>query len=135
LQGIQAGCFDALYINFNLANDGALEQVFPAAREAGMAIFVRECFMKGELFHMGDEVGLDDRGRLARAALKWNLGQAGVTVAMVGAHDAGQMRGNLQVLESLALDEEDHALLARLRTSGLFQDYRQARRKQFFELE
>jgi aryl-alcohol dehydrogenase-like predicted oxidoreductase len=135
LQGIRAGCFDALYINFNLANDGALDRVFPAAREEGLAIFVRECFMKGELFHMGDEVGLDDRGRLAQVALKWNLGQEGVTLAMVGAHDVGQMQSNLQVLEDLALDDEDHTLLDRLRTSGLFQDYRQAKRKQFAEIE
>ena len=59
LQGIAAGFFDAMFINFNLANDGALRAVFPAAQEAGIAIFVRECFMKGELFHMGDEVGLN----------------------------------------------------------------------------
>jgi aryl-alcohol dehydrogenase-like predicted oxidoreductase len=133
LQGIRAGFFAAIFINFNLANDGALRAVFPAAQEAGMAVFVRECFMKGELFHMGDEVGLTDRGRLAQAALKWNLNQAGVTMAVVGAKDAEQMASNLRVLEDLALNDEDEAILARLRTSPRFQDYREKRHAQFFE--
>jgi aryl-alcohol dehydrogenase-like predicted oxidoreductase len=135
LQGIRAGCFDALFINFNLGDDGALDEVFPAAQEAGMAVFVREVFMKGRLFHAGDEVGLVDRGRLARAALKWVLNQEGVTMAVVGAHDTAQMRGNLRVLEDLALNDEDRALIERLRTSSTFQAYRQAKRRQFFEVE
>jgi aryl-alcohol dehydrogenase-like predicted oxidoreductase len=135
LQGIRSGCFDAMFINFNLANDGALDAVLPAAQGAGMAVFVRECFLKGELFHAGDEVGLVDRGRLAQAALKWNLSQAGVTMAVVGAHDTAQMRSNLLVLEDLALNDEDRAIIDRLRTSRLFQHYRAARRKQFFEIE
>ena len=131
LQGIAAGCFDAIYINFNLANDGALERVFPAAMEAGLGILIRECFMKGELFHMGDEVGLTDRARLAQVALTWNLIQKGVTLAMVGAKDAGQMASNLRVLENLALDDEDHAVIGRLRTSAHYRDYREQRRAAF----
>lgn len=133
LQGIEAGFFDALFINLNLANDGALRAVSPAAQEAGVAVFVRECFMKGELFHMGDEVGLTDRGRLAQAALKWNLNQAGVTMAVVGAKDADQMASNLEVLEDLALNDADRALIERLRTSPRFQAYRSRKRAQFFE--
>jgi aryl-alcohol dehydrogenase-like predicted oxidoreductase len=133
LQGIAARTFDAIYINFNLANDGALRAVLPAAQAAGMAVFVRECFMKGELFHMGDEVGLTERGRLAQVALKWNLDQAGVTMAVVGAKDADQMASNLRVLEDLALNDEDGAIIERLRTSPRFRDYRAARRAQFFE--
>jgi aryl-alcohol dehydrogenase-like predicted oxidoreductase len=142
LQGIAAGSlddgiFDAAFINFNLANDGALRAVFPAAQEAGMAVFVRECFMKGELFHMGDEVGLTDRGRLAQVALKWNLNQgrdaAAVTMAVVGAKDAEQMASNLRVLEDLTLNDEDRVLIERLRTSPRFQEYREQRRAQFFE--
>jgi aryl-alcohol dehydrogenase-like predicted oxidoreductase len=135
LQGVAAGFFDAIFVNFNLANDGALRAVLPAAQEAGMAVFVRECFMKGELFHMGDEVGLTDRGRLAQAALKWNLNQAGVTMAVVGAKDAEQMASNLRVLDDLGWNDEDAAIVARLRTSPRFQAYRAQRRKQFFEIK
>jgi len=135
LQGVAAGFFDGMFVNFNLANDGALRAVFPTAQEAGLAVFVRECFMKGELFHMGDEVGLTDRGRLAQTALKWNLNQAGVTMAVVGAKDADQMASNLAVLEDLALNDEDEAIIARLRTSPRFQDYRAKRRRQFFAIE
>jgi aryl-alcohol dehydrogenase-like predicted oxidoreductase len=135
LQGIRAGCFDALFINFNPGDDGALDEVFPAAQEAGMAIFVREVFLKGRLFHAGDEVGLVDRGRLAQAGLKWVLNQAGVTMAVVGAQDVAQMRSNLRVLEDVALNDEDRALIERLRTSSMFQGYRRAKREQFFESE
>jgi aryl-alcohol dehydrogenase-like predicted oxidoreductase len=124
-----------MFINLNLANDGALESVFPAAQAAGMAVIVRECFMKGELFHAGDEVGLIDRARLAQAALKWNLLQEGVTIAVVGAQDRSQMRSNLRVLEDLSLNSEDRDIIERLRESDHFQGYRKARRKQFFEIE
>jgi aryl-alcohol dehydrogenase-like predicted oxidoreductase len=137
LQGVEAGFFDATFVNFNLANDGALRAFFPAAQAVGMAVFVREVFMKGQLFHMGDEVGLTDRGRLAQAALKWNLAphrNAGAaTLAVVGAKDAAQMAGNLAVLEDLALNDEDEAMIATLKTSSLFQEYRSQRRAQFFE--
>ena len=39
----------------------------------------------------------------------------------------------LRVLEDLALNDEDEALLATLRTSPRFQAYRARRRAQFFE--
>jgi aryl-alcohol dehydrogenase-like predicted oxidoreductase len=134
LQGIQAGCFDAMFINFNLANDEALRAVFPAAREAGMAVLVRECFMKGELFHMGDEVGLADRSRLAQTALKWCLTREGVTAAMVGSHDRAQMASNLRVLEDLGWSQEDQEIVDHLRTSTRFQQYRESRRHGFLEI-
>jgi len=135
LQGIEAECFDAMFINFNLANDGALERVFPAAAETGMAVFVRECFMKGELFCAGDEVGLTDRSRLAQTALKWCLTRPGVTLAVVGATDREQMASNLQVLDDLAMNDEDEAIIARLRASSHLQRYRASRRRRFFEKE
>ena len=131
LRGIAEGCFDAIYINFNLANDAALEQVFPAAIEAGLGILLRECFMKGELFHMGDQVGLTNRASLARVALKWNLNQRGATLAMVGAKDTDQMASNLQVLEDLTLNPEDLGTIKRLKSSSHFQAYRQQRRQAF----
>ena len=135
LQGIRAGCFDALFINFNLADDGGLRAVLPAAREAGMAVLVREAFMKGALFQMGDEVGLADHSRLAQAALKWCLSLDQVTAVMVGAKDAAQMASNLQVLRGLPLNDEDRATLARLETSALFRSYQDSRRKRFFEMD
>ena len=134
LRGIEAGCFDAVYVNLNLANDGALEKVFPAAKEAGLAVFVRECFMKGELFYMGNEVGITNRARLAQTALKWCLAQDAVTLVVVGCHDAAQMASNLGVLENLELNDEDRAIIDGLRTSTRFTSYRTDRRSRFFEL-
>jgi aryl-alcohol dehydrogenase-like predicted oxidoreductase len=135
LRGLEAGCFDAIFINFNLADDGALRQVLPAARQAQVAVLIRECFMKGRLFTMGEEVGLTDRARLAQVALKWCLVQEGATMAVVGSHDVAQMASNLQALQNLALTDDDCAMIERLRTSNQFQDYRGNKHKTFFELE
>ena len=121
LRGIEAGCFDSMFINFNVADDSALTEVLPAAQDQGMAVMVRECFIKGELFKMGDEVGLADRGALAQVALKWCLTRQGASVAVVGARDAAQMASNLEILEDLPMRDEDWANIERLKTSPLFQ--------------
>jgi aryl-alcohol dehydrogenase-like predicted oxidoreductase len=135
LKGIEAGCFDGLFINFNLADDAALKAVFPAAQDAGMAILIRECFMKGELFHMGKEVGLNDRARLAQTALKWCLTREGVTLAVVGCDNASQLASNLEILEDLQIGDQDQEIMDRLRTSARFKSYRQNKRDRFFETE
>ena len=56
-------------------------------------------------------------------------------MAVVGAKDAEQMASNLRVLDDLAWNDEDAAIVATLRTSPRFQAYRAQRRKQFFEIE
>lgn len=135
LRGIEAGCFDSMFINFNLADDGALAEVLPAAQNQGMAVIIRECFIKGELFKMGDEVGLTDRGALAKIALKWCLTREGVSIAVVGARDAAQMASNLEILEDQSLRDEDWATIERLKTSPLFLQTTEERRRQWLELE
>ncbi|MBN1964179.1 MAG: aldo/keto reductase, partial [Anaerolineae bacterium] len=123
LREIETGAFDAIYINFNFANDGGRRAVLPAAAERGLAVFTREAFMKGALFKMGEEVGVTNRDRLARLALKWILSAPEVTLVMVGADTADQLARNIAVLEDPALNDEDMALLARIRTATLYQAY------------
>ena len=133
LRGIEAGCFDTMFINHNVADDGALTEVFPSAREQGMTVIIRECFIKGELFRMGDEVGLADRAALAKVALKWCLTRAGVSVAVVGSRDVAQMAGNLEVLEDLLVRDEDRVTIERLKTSPLFRTTALGKRAQWLE--
>jgi len=70
LSQVNAGCFDALAMNFNFADDAARETVLPEARDKDMAVITREVFQKGRLFKMGEEVGLMDRDLLTRITLK-----------------------------------------------------------------
>jgi len=131
LKEIETGAFDAIYINFNFANDCARHEVLPAAVECGMAVFTREAFMKGTLFKMGDEVGLRDRGRLAQMALKWSLCIPEVTLVMVGVGDRAQLECDLAVLDDLTWNDEDGALLTRIKTSPTYRTYAADRARGF----
>lgn len=131
LAGIRECRFDAMYVNLNPADCLALERAIPEATDRGMAVFARECFMKGALFAMGEEVGLTERAHLARVALKWCLTREGVTSAMVGARCAEEMRSDLQALDDLTLSDEDLAVLATLETSPRFREYAARKRQQW----
>jgi len=131
LKEIETGAFDAIYINFNFANDCGCHEVLPAAAERGMAVFTREAFMKGTLFKMGDEVGLTDRGRLAQLALKWSLCIPEVTLVMVGVGDRAQLECDLAVLDDLMWSDEDEALLTRIKTSPTYRTYAADRARGF----
>jgi len=135
LAGIRECCFDVMYVNLNLADSLPLERAIPAAAEKGMAVFVRECFMKGALFAMGNQVGLTDHDRLAQMALRWCLTRPGVTAAMVGAHDVEQMRNNLRALDEPDLTDEDRHVIETLRKSTLFAEYAERKRAQWYQAE
>mgnify|MGYP001827799540 CR=1 FL=1 len=116
-----AGCFDSLAMNFNFADHGASRSLIPQAKEKGLAVITREVFLKTKLFQMGEEIGVTDRNLLARVSLKWNLNVDGVTNALVGAHVPEQLHNCLSVLEDLAIQPDEAALVEQLRTSDTFQ--------------
>ena len=135
LAQVEAGCFDALAMNFNFADAGAARRVIPRAQEKGMAVITREVFLKGKLFQMGAEVGLTDRdqlNQLVRASLKWNLAAAGVTTALVGADTAAHLLNSLAVLDDLALQPNEATLLAQLKTSSTYKSVSGQKEAQFF---
>lgn len=111
LEMIATGSFDAVFTNFGIASDAALRKVIPAAVERGMAIFVREAFMKGRLFALAASAGVDDRSRVARAAVRWILSQGFVTVLVLGAAEPSHLIQNLQAAEQPALTDDDKAVL------------------------
>ena len=121
LAQVNAGCFDALAMNFNFADAGATRSVIPQAHSKGLAVITREVFLKGKLFQMGEEIGEIDRSLLARASLKWNLNQEGVTTALVGAHEPEQLLNVLSALDNLAIESDEAELLDRLQSSDTFQ--------------
>lgn len=133
LQQIDAGCFDAVYINFNFADHGGSRKVLPAAKQQGLAVVSREAFMKGELFKMGEEVGLTDRNHLAAIGIKWNLSHEAVTNLIVGTNNPDHLVKNFKVLNNLELTEEDIRIIEQIKTSDRFKAYEARKTSEFFE--
>jgi len=133
MKQIESGCFDAVYINFNFANYGGQFKVLPTAKEKGLGVTTREAFMKGELFKMGDEVGLRDRGKLAKIALKWNLSHEEVTTVVVGVDNPNHLVNNLEILNDLELDDAERDIIERIKASSLYKVYEERKKKEFFE--
>ncbi len=132
LKQIETGCFDVVYINFNFADYGGKERVLPLTRRNGLGVITREAFMKGELFKMGDEVGLTDRNRLAQVALKWNLSNEETTAVVVGVDNPAQLANNLEVLHALELDDEDKNIIERIKSSSIYKTYEERKTNEFF---
>jgi len=135
LQQIEASCFDAVYINFNFADHGASRKILPIAKEQRLAVITREAFMKGELFRMGEEVGLANRSRLAEVGLKWNLSHDAVTNLIVGTNNPDHLENNLDVLNNLELTAEDNRIIEQIRTSESYRAYEDRKTNEFFELK
>jgi len=134
LKQIEKGCFDAVYINFNFADACAERKVFPAAKEKNLPIISREAFMKGELFKMGEEVGLTDRSGLADLGAKWNLSHEEVCTVVVGTSNPEHLRRNLQVINDLRLNEEDMDRINRIKeNSSVFKRYEAKKTREFLE--
>ena len=133
LKQIEAGCFDTVYINFNFADAGAKRSVLPAAKEKGLAVISREAFMKGELFKMGEEVGLKKRSQLTDIALKWNLSHEEVTTVVVGTNNPDHLIKNLEVLRDLTLTDEERSLIEKIKTSSIYKAYEERKIREFFQ--
>ena len=131
LKQATAGCFDALAMNFNFADDGPVENVLPIAAEKGLAVITREVFQKGQLFKMGGEVGIEDRDLLSRVALKWNLAHHQATTSLVGADDIDHLENSLAVLSEPALSAEENDVLNKLRSAPTYSEYSENRRARF----
>ena len=131
LAQVGAGCFDALAMNFSFADNGARQNVLPAAAERGMAVIGREVFQKGRLFKMGQEAGIEDRDLLTRLALKWNLGIEGLTLTLVGAEDSAQLENNLQAVAEAKFSEDETASLDALRASETYREFSETKHQRF----
>ncbi|MEO8818613.1 MAG: aldo/keto reductase [Paralcaligenes sp.] len=114
LSMIRSDAFETMNLNFNFANDAALEEVIPAARERGLRVVAREIFIKGALFGMAQEIGLEDKGLVARAAMKWVAGIEGIDALILGADNPNQLEEGVQAAMSAQLSAEEDQALSRL---------------------
>jgi aryl-alcohol dehydrogenase-like predicted oxidoreductase len=133
LSQIESGAFDAVYINFNFADYGAIRKVFPSATEKGLGVISREAFMKGQLFNMADEIGFSDRSRLAQIALRWNLSHEAVTTVVVGTNNPEHLRKNLSVVGNLKLNDEDFNIIEEIKKSKIYQTYEKNKLGEFYQ--
>jgi predicted aldo/keto reductase-like oxidoreductase len=131
LKQIEAGCFDAIFINFNFGDHLGEEKVLPRAVEKGLGVFARETFMKSMLFRMAEEVQFEDSNGLAQAALRWTLAHDAVTVVAYGTSKPAELLGAVQVLRSLTYTAEDQAVLDRIRQSKMFREFSAQKTKEF----
>lgn len=131
LEQIKADCFDVVYINFNFADYRPLKKVFPLAREKNMAIITREAFMKGELFKMAEEIGIKDKGRLAKAALKWSLAHAGVTSVILGTNNPDHFVDNLKIIDDMELNDAEIQLIEEVKKTEIYKKYEAKKNKEF----
>jgi aryl-alcohol dehydrogenase-like predicted oxidoreductase len=133
LRQIASGGFETMFVNLNFADAASRLRVLPAARAAGMAVIAREAFMKGELFKMAAEVGVEDHAALVRVALKWVLATPEVTSVVVGVATPAHLRASLAALDGGSLTEGEHALIERIKTSPLYRAYAAQRDREFLE--
>jgi predicted aldo/keto reductase-like oxidoreductase len=135
LSQIESNVFDAVYINFNFADYGAIRKVFAAATEKGLGVISREAFMKGQLFHMADEIGFSDRSKLAQIALKWNLSHEAVSTVVVGTNNSEHLKKNLSVFDNLKLTDEDINIIEAMKTSKIYQTYEKNKLSEFYQVD
>jgi aryl-alcohol dehydrogenase-like predicted oxidoreductase len=115
-----SGAFASLNINFNIADHAPEREVFPQARVAGMRVVVREAYLKGVLFRLGHEAGIDDKPLLARAAMKWLASCPGIDTVIIGADTPDHLRQNVEAFQSPSLEDAETAVLEKLRAHPSF---------------
>ncbi len=133
LKQIETGCFDSIFINFNVVDCKGEDAVLPTANARGLGVFAREAFVKGRWFQIGQQAGITDRSRLAQVAIKWALSHQEVTTVVVGMDNPEQMESNLEVLKDTALNEEDQAILRQVQTTSLYQEVQNQKASSFMQ--
>ncbi len=131
LRQINTGAFDAIFVNFNFANDGPARRVLAACVERGMGVFCRETFMKGALFSMGAEAGITDRDLLCRMAIKWVIGHCEITTVVLGIEVPAHLKNALRALDSLEMTAEEQSTLDAVMGTAAFREYHDGRERDF----
>ncbi len=126
-----SGAFATSNVNFNIADDDPEREIFPYARQQNMRVVVREAYIKGVLFRLGREAGINDDVLLARAAMKWLGGRPGVDTVIIGADNKEQFVANVGAFENPALDGAETAVLEKLKAHPSFVALRKQKLEEF----
>ncbi len=126
---VATGAFATLNVNFNLADDGAGDGLL----DLPVGIVVREAFIKGDIFRLGQAAGIADAGLLARAAMKWVTAHDRVDAVIAGAATPEHLNANVAAALMPAMNEDEMAALAAIAVLPEFDALRTARRRAFLE--
>lgn len=132
LTQINSDAFDVIYINFNFADCGAEKNVLKAARDHNMGVIVREQYMKGALFKMAAEAGIDDKNTLAHAAMKWCYNHEEVSTIIFGTNTAEHLADAVGILDSLSFTDKELEMIETIKTTNLYKEYFEKKQKEFF---
>lgn len=133
LRMIESNHFDVIYINFNFADYQASRKVLQAAAARKIGVITREAYMKGQLFHMAKEAGIENTAALADAALRWNLSRQGVDMVIYGTGKVSHLRSAANAFDN-AFTESDQTLLDRVKVTNLYKEYESGKTAEFLEL-
>jgi len=133
LRQIETGSFDVVYINYNFADHCGSRKVLPAAKRQSMGVVVREAFMKGGLFTMAKEAGIEDKAKLSHAALKWCFSFDEVSTIIYGTGKASHLRDSVAVLDDLTLSEEELAMVEAIKKTPSFTEYEGKKNSEFLQ--
>jgi len=133
LKEMCTGRFDGLYINFNLAEQQGSRRVLKAAAKQGMGVVAREAFMKGSLFEMAKEAGIENKTLLAHAAMKWVFSFDEVSTIVYGTGKAEHLYDSASILDDLKLSEEEQSLIEAIRKTELFKTYEAKKNEEFLQ--
>ena len=122
LKMIQSGYFDVMYMNFNFADYEGERKVLKAAKEQKMGVITREAYMKGQLFQMAREAGIENVTALADAALRWSLSRDGVDMVVYGTGKPDHLRNAAEAFNKPYM-EEDGVLINKIKETALYKEY------------
>lgn len=133
LKQIATGSFDVVYINFNLADHQGSRRVLKEAAQNKMGVVTREAFMKGSLFEMAKEAGIENKTMLAHAAMKWIFSFDEVSTIVYGTGKAEHLYDSASILENLSMSEEEQKLLDAIKATELFKTYEAKKNDEFLQ--
>lgn len=131
LKQIGTNAFDVVYINFNFADHIARENVLKEAAKQGMGVVAREAFMKGALFEMAKEAGIENKTLLAHAAMKWVFSFDEVSTIVYGTGKVPHLVDSVSILDDLDISKEEQVLIDQIMETSLFKEYESKKTLEF----
>lgn len=130
---INTNAFDVIYVNYNFADDKALENVIPCAKAKGMGVIAREAYMKGQLFRaIAPEMGLTDVSVLANAAFKWCYANNAADVVVYGTGKVKNLCNAAEIVSGdLSLTDEEKSMLEKAMQTNAWKEYKAQKDRQF----
>lgn len=111
---IKEGVFDILHVRYNASNRGAEKDVFPFLDQSNLPGLISFTATKWKQLLNEKKMPDGERAPSASDCYRFVLSNPAVDICMMGAKNLEQMRGNLSVLDSGPLSEEEIARIVKV---------------------